>query len=42
MESIKMILMNIFAKQKYRYSYTEQSSGYQAGKREWDELGYWN
>ena len=41
MGSRKMVEMT-FLQNRNGDSYTEQSSWYQAGKREWDELGYWD
>ena len=34
--------MNVFAKQKQRHRYREQTYGYQGGNGEWDELGDWD
>ena len=41
MESRKMVYMTLFAKQKQRHRYREQTHGYQVGKKGWDELGDW-
>ena len=38
MESGKMVLMNPFAEQKWRYRHSEQTCGNGRGKRGWSEL----
>ena len=43
MESRKMIQMNLFAGQEWKWIYREQICGWEAGQREgWDESGDWN
>ena len=41
MESIKMVQMNLSAKQKETHRHREQMYRYQGGIRGWDELGGW-
>ena len=38
MESGKMVLMNPFVEQKWRYRHSEQTCGNGRGKRGWSEL----
>ena len=37
MESRKMVLINLFAGQEYRYKHREQTCRHSGGKRGWDE-----
>ena len=38
MESGKIILMNLFAGQQWRYRHKEQTCGHRGERREWDKL----
>ena len=37
MESRKMVLMNLFSGQQWRYRHREQTCGHSGGRREWAE-----
>ena len=39
MESRKMVLINLFARQEYRLRHREQTRGYSGRRRGWGELG---